>query len=214
MPEIISSFTAFEDKFKDAAFLQAKADARLRALKRYFKKGGVVKFATEGSVSWPKLSYPSKSRVSQLLEETVKLKELFEGKRKEWIKAYNDARVYHLKLHAKKLVNPVFWKHLSKKLTDKDYRLDAETVKLPSELVADRKYKAMVEMFVTNLDYRKQLAETVKNSIVYSNSKYLDELQDFRKGVSNAQIEDLNKKVREIDSDLEMLRIMQKWAED
>jgi len=199
--------------------LQARADSRARALKRYFSKGGVIRLASESKDSWPSLAYPSKSRVQQLSEEAKSLKELFEGKRKDWIRAYNDARVYHLKLHAKKLANPLFWKHVGKKLTDKDYRLDADTVKLPSELVADRKYKAMVEMFVNNLDYRKQLTETVKNSIVYKNSnnrlaKYLDQLQDFRKGVSNSQIEELNKKVRELEADLEMFAIMQKWASE
>jgi hypothetical protein len=219
MPEIISSFPAFEEKFKDSAFLQAKADLRLKALNRYFTKGGVARFGNESKGAFPKLSYPSKSRVQQLMDETKTLKELLEGKRKDWIKAHNDAKVYHLKLHAKKLANPLFWKHVGKKIADKDYRIDSDTVKLPSELVADKKYKAMVEMFVNNLDYRKQLTETVKNSIVYKNSqnrlaRYLDDLQDFRKGVSKTQIEDLNKKIIGLHADLEMLEIMKKWAED
>lgn len=219
MPEIISSIAAFEEKFKGASFLEAKADARLRALKRYFSKGGVARFGSDSKSSFPKLAYPSKSRVQQLMQETKSLRDLFEGKRKDWIKAYNDAKVYHLKLHAKKFANPIFWKHVGKKLTDKDYRFDADAVKLPSELVSDKKYKAMVEMFVNNLDYRKQLTETVKNSVVYRNSetrlaKYLDQLQDFRKGVSNSQIEELNKKIIELQADLEMLSIMQKWASE
>jgi len=219
MPEIISSYPAFEEKFKGAPFLSSK-DQRLEALRKYFKKGGVARFASESKDSFPKLAYPSKSRVQQLSQDAKALKELLEKKAKDWRKTNSDAKAYHFKLHAKKFANPLYWKHIGKKIADKDYRKDAETVKLPSELVADKRYKGMVEMFVNNLDYRKQLAETVKSSIVYNNAgtenrlaKYLDQLQDFRQGVSTTQITDLEKKLEELNSDLDMFAVMEKWAD-
>lgn len=216
MPEIISSYPAFEEKFKGAGFLSSK-DQRLEALRRYFRKGGVVRFASGSKDSFPKLSYPSKGRVQQLSQDAKALKELLERKAKDWRKTNSDAKVYHLKLHAKKLANPLYWKHVGKKIADKDYRKDAETVKLPSELVADKRYKAMVEMFVNNLDYRKQLTETVKHSIVYNTSeskiaKYLDQVQGFRQEVSTSQVSDLEKKLKELNADLDMFSVMEKWA--
>ncbi|MDO8646912.1 MAG: hypothetical protein Q7R70_00665 [Candidatus Diapherotrites archaeon] len=217
MPEIISSIAAFAEKYKGAGFLNAKEDSRINALKRYFQKGGVARFSSESKDSFPKLIYPSKPRVQQLMQDSVVLKDQFERKLKDWKKANGDAKVYHLKLHAKKLASPTYWKHVGKKITDKDYRDDAEKVKLPAELISDKKYKAMVEMFVNNLDYRKQLSETVQNSIVYKNSgnrlaKHLDEVQEFRTGISEDKIKDISKKLSEVNADLEMFETIKKMT--
>jgi len=84
--------------------------------------------------------------------------------------------------------------------------------------VGDDRWKPMVKMFVNDLDYRKQLAETVDKSIVYRKNKkvaqYADELKDFRMGVSDKQIKDLTKKINKLNKIEVALKELQKWAKE
>ena len=86
-------------------------------------------------------------------------------------KTHKSASNYHLTNQVLKLKEPLYWKHIAKMATDSDYRKDAETVKLPAHLVSDKKWQPMVKMFVNDLDYRKQLSETVRTSVVYKKEK-------------------------------------------
>lgn len=211
---IISSFDVFEKSYSAAA--SSAEPARVAALKRYFQKGGVVSVMPSSS-GWPKLVYPTKIRLRQQMNDLKQLKELFQKKRSDWQKHHFNARIYRLKLGTKKFIDPLYWKHVSKTLLDSDYKQDANAVNLPVEMVVEKRYKPMVEMFVNDLEYRKQLAETVKSSIVYRKEKklarYADTLQDFRKNVSSQKLKELEKKIKELESDLEMLSTIMKWVE-
>ena len=105
---------------------------------------------------------------------------------------------------------------MAKYFSDQDYRKDVDTVKLPVNLVADGRWKPMVKMFVNNLDYRKQLTQTVDESIVYAKdkkvAKYAETLQNFRSEQSGRKIEALEKKLAEIDADISALNEINKWA--
>ena len=76
----------------------------------------------------------------------------------------------------------------------------------------------MIKMFVEDLDYRKQLAETVDTSIVYKNdkrvAKYADQLKGFRKSLSVKKRDMFQEKVDEISQDLEMYNEILKWAKE
>jgi len=209
---IISSITAFDERFPDVP-----KEARYDALKKYFDKGGVINAAKTGKV-WPKLVYPSPLRIESQIKELVKLKILYEGKHKDWQKKLSAAKTYHSKHQLLKFSDPLYWKHKSKSLTDSDYRSDAEKVGLPIHLVADVKWKPMIRMFIDDLEYRKNLVETVQTSIVYKDSKkvakYAYILQDFRAEVSTSKIADLSKKVSSLDEDIRGLELIKKWAKE
>ncbi|MEI7961848.1 MAG: hypothetical protein WCI04_05950, partial [archaeon] len=76
----------------------------------------------------------------------------------------------------------------------------------------------MVKMFVNDIEYRKQLAETVNTSIVYKNNKrvaqFADDVQDFRIDASSKQVKELEEKLAEIDETVKALKEMQKWAKE
>jgi uncharacterized membrane protein len=76
----------------------------------------------------------------------------------------------------------------------------------------------MVKMFVNDLEYRKQLTETVSTSIVYKKNKkvarYADELKEFRMSASNKQMEDLQKKIDHIEATEKALKELQKWVKE
>jgi hypothetical protein len=116
----------------------------------------------------------------------------------------------------KKFADPLFWQHLAKYYSDKDYRKDADTVKLPVKLVAEKRWKPMINMFVKDLDYRKQLAETVKSSVVYANdkrvAKYAQELRAFRMEQSTRELENIGKQLVDVELEIGMFQELIKWA--
>ena len=145
-----------------------------------------------------------------------KLRQLYHKRLVDWRKKLQQAQVYFTVNNVKKLKEPLYWKHMAKYLSNKDYRNDADKVKLPVNLVADRRWKPMVKMFVNDLDYRKQLTQTVDESIVYAKdkkvAKYAEELQSFRSEQSSRKIGELEKKLAEIDASINALQEINKWA--
>jgi len=169
MPHEKNVFTTlenFEKKFPDLPENQA----RTNAIDIYLKHKGIIR-AYESDKSWPKLTYPNIFILNKKLNELKSTKSLFQKNLSGWEKKYGQAKNYHKTNQLKKLKEPLYWKHKAKMLIDSDYRKDADQVKLPAHLVGDDKWKPMVKMFVNDLEYRKQLSETVRESIVYKKDK-------------------------------------------
>lgn len=210
---VISSIVEFEKSFPSAP----KEGARRVSLERYFKINGVIK-AIANEKEWPKLAYPNTSVIESKLKELKERKKSFNTKLSEWKRQHLKAAMYHQVNHVKKLAEPIYWKHLAKSAIDADYRKDAESVKLPTHLVADKKWQPMVKMFVNDEEYRKQLTETVNTSIVYKDNKkvakFADDLQGFRMGAADKQVNELEEKLSELDETEKALREMQKWAKE
>ena len=207
---IMSSYRVFSEKFK-----VPEDDERTAALKRYFDRGGVIS-AVKGNGPWPRLVYPSVPRVEDQLKELDELKKHFESKRSDWKKKLSSARSYHSRHQVKKFSEPLYWQHIAKSLADSDYRDDVKKVGLPVHLVADPKWKPMVRMFVSNLEYRKNLVETVQTSVVYSKEKrvarYADVLQGFRSEMSESKLGEIDRKLSQLNHDIASLELMKKWA--
>ena len=110
----------------------------------------------------------------------------------------------------------LFWKHMAKCAVDPDYKNDSQKVKLPVHLVSDNRWKPMVKMFVQDLDYRKQLVQTVDESIVYKKEKrvaqYADLLQKFRMEQSNRKIDELKLKIGALEADISAMQELARWA--
>ena len=212
---IISSFEKFSNQFSDQPFMANGSDERKRALKNYFKNGGVISVGRSRG-DWPKLIYPPPRRLKEQIKELQELKQKFVTQKRNWSKKHSEAENYHLTNNVKKLAEPLYWKHMAKYATDFDYREDAKSVKLPAHLVADPRWKPMVKMFVNDIEYRKNLTETVQNSIVYKKerkvAKYANELQSFRMERSSKEIELLEKKIGNLDVQIGTLQTIMKWA--
>lgn len=213
---IISSFQKFSDAFPDLA--KAKAhDKRLKALKRYFEQGGVVSLAHSSS-TWPKMIYPTPLRLKQQITELTEMKGQHMHKKKTWQGRKKDAETKDTKNFFLQFAHPLYWKHITKQLIDEDYRKDAETVKLPLHLVSEKRWKPMIRMFIEDLDYRKQLTETVQNSIIYKKdkrlAKYANQLTDLRLSISTKKADSFDIDIKEIEKDIEMLHEIMKWAKE
>ncbi len=188
---------------------------RLEAVKHYMSAGGVLSVSPNGS-EWPGLVFPTKRHLSQKMGQLQALKQRYNERLGQWKGKNFEARVYHIANNMKKLKEPLYWQHLVKYTTDADYRTDSEKVKLPVHLVSDPKWRPMVKMFVSDTEYRKQLAETVETSIVYEKdrrvAKHASVLQEFRMQESERKVKELQKKLAEINSDIKALNVLLKWA--
>jgi hypothetical protein len=74
----------------------------------------------------------------------------------------------------------------------------------------------MIKMFVMDLEYRKQLVQTVDEGVAYRKNRkvaqYADLLQGFRMEQSGRMIEGLKKKIGAIEEDMAAMQELQKWA--
>ena len=212
--DLISNFGQLE-KFLPKDFKPEKDSARVTALKHYLSKGGVLHVSPSES-EWPKLLYPTKLHLKKKIEETKHLQNQYNTRLDSWQKKFNGAKNYHSVHNLKKIKEPLFWKHMAKCAVDKDYRNDSEKIKLPVHLVADSRWKPMVKTFLKDADYRKQLVQTVDESIVYKDNRkvaqYADQLQDFRMEQSNRKVEELKQKVAALESDITAMHELAKWA--
>ena len=213
---VVSSILDFSKKFP-VLVEKEKESARLSALKRYFARGGVINLATlPNDGNWPEIVYPTQQRLKQLLGEASAQRRRWNDKRNEWQARFSKAKMQDVTDEIKKFADPLFWQHLAKYYSNKDYRQDADAVKLPVKLIAEKRWKPMIQMFVNDLDYRKQLTETVRSSVVYAKdkrlAKYAEQLKEFRLQQSSRELESVNKQLSEVETDIEMLQQLMKWA--
>ncbi len=210
--DVMSSSDAFKSRYK----VKDKPE-RLEALEKYFSYGGVISVSKSSGI-WPKLIYPSIERIESQINELNEKKIQFIKKENDWKKRLNEAKNYHAKHHLLKLKEPLYWQHIQRIIMDKEYREDAEIVGLPAHLASDERYKPMIKMFLQDLDYRKNLVETVKNSLAYKKdkrlAKYADMLQGLRAEMSDSMIKSISKKIVEIEDQIKTLRLIKQWAEE
>lgn len=211
---IIACFEEFQKNLPQNFI--AKADAeRIEALKHYFSIGGVVSISPNG-LGWPSLVYPNKRQLQNRLDAVTATKQSCEEKIRQWQAKHTEAKMYNIVQNIKKLREPLYWQHVIKTATDADYRTDVGKVKLPVHLVSDPRWKPMVKMFVSDLEYRKQLAETVETSIVYRKdkrvAKYAGVLQDFRKTQSEKKINELSEVLSKLEQNEKTINVLMKWA--
>lgn len=214
MHKVISSIEQFQSDFPS---LPEDKD-RKSALGRYFQIHGIVKVIPGEKEKWPKLIYPNIAVLDSKIREAKEKKKIYFEKLNEWKMKHLSASMYHQVHQMKKFAEPVYWQHVAKSMTDADYRKDAESVKLPAHLVSDKKWKPMVKMFVNDIEYRKQLSETVTTSMVYKKdrkvAKFADDQQNFRLASSDKQIKELEEKIKELNETEVALKDLQKWAKE
>jgi len=216
MPQ--ETFSSIE-KFKKKAGSCLKGNAaRAEALKHYFSSGGIVRveLGKKSEGKCPPLVYPTKLRLRKLSGEKQSALGSLNSKKKQWEKKFQDAKLYTAVHGVKKYSQPLYWKHLAKSAIDKDYKEKAEKVGLPVQLVSDKRWQPMIRMFLEDGDYRRQLTETVENSIVYRGNRkvarYAFQLQNFRKSESSRKIGEVDKKIGALKEDMSALKELMRWA--
>ncbi len=212
--DIVSSFDQLQ-RMLPKSLASAEDSTRLVASKHYLSKGGIL-HVVPSDTEWPRLLYPTKAHLRKRIDELRFLREQYASRLGEWKKKFNDAKSYRLVQNLKKFKEPLFWQHLARCAMDKDYKGDCEKVKLPVNLVADKRWQPMIRVFLNDIEYRKQLVQTVEESIVYKKNKrvgqYAEVLQSFRMEQSNRKIEELEKKLANLDADITAMQELARWA--
>lgn len=222
MPEVIESIASFEKKCNGADFLSRDA-LRKRALEHYFARKGIIQvefpLSEEGTpkfTDWPVLIYPSADKLQGQIEELEQKQKHFFSSKWNWQLTHAKARTRDVVQHAKKLVDPLFWQHLTKNATDQEYRSAAKSIGIKSKLIANTKYRPMIQNFVHNPDYRAQLLETVKHSPAYQHheglAKNAEQQKELQLHISSSQLAKTQTKLLEIESQLTSLRELLRWS--
>ncbi len=224
MPEVIESIASFEKKSSGAAFLSRESH-RKKALEHYFSRKGIIQvefpLTTDGTPhfkDWPKLVYPSTEKLQLQIDELEQKQKRFFSSKWNWQLTHAKARTRDVVQHAKKLVDPLFWQHVTKNATDKEYRDASKSIGIRSKLIANEKYRPMIQSFVHNPDYRAQLLETVKHSPAYQNheglAKNAEQQKELQLHISSSQLEKTDTKLQEIEAQLTSLRELLRWSKE
>ena len=132
---------------------------RDEASKIYLKHGGVLKIEED------KLLYPDKKRIEQQLSLSEKKLEYLNPLIKELEKRKSNLSTYNVFNAFKRGSDSLFWKHYYKKVTDEAYRKATKVVVPPIHRINEGKYRDIMEQFLENENYRKNMYEA-KTSII------------------------------------------------
>ena len=150
----------------------SKLESRMKkAVDDYVKMGGVVKLK-DG-----KIIYPEKKRIESQIEQVKKRLESLKQQKAELIKKKREYTYNSLILEATRFADPLYWNHLFKMLTDKNYKEVFETVKPPVERIKDAKWRSMIRMFVKSDEYRQRLFEAKTSKIGKSRETIRDSVE-------------------------------------
>ncbi len=133
--------------------------SKQKAIEVYLKHGGVLK------VEEDKLIYPDKPRIKQQLSLIEKKLEYLSPRIKELEKRNKELSFFNISNLFKTTSDSLFWKHHLRKLLDEDYREASKAVAPPVNRINEQKYRRIVEQFLENDDYRKNLFEA-KTSVI------------------------------------------------
>jgi len=169
------------------------------------------------------LTYYFKTKVLQVENKKIVYPKLTEIKKKQnelndnlselkkeelyWKKTKNNAENYYKNIAVNMVFKKKYWQHKIKKLIDKDYKKDVIDSKLTDQILMDPEYQHLFNTFLIDPDYRHKLKETVNNSIVYKDTnigEYSKKKQDFKKDTAKSKIEQIAKKVKEIEFNIKV----------
>ena len=131
---------------------------REQAREAYLADGGIIR------VDGERLIFPDKSRIMSQLEETTVRKESLTAQLRFWQRQHRPLAGGALE-YAYAAADPLFWEHLFRMSTEKDYRKAFEKVDLPVKYMREEKYRKIIKAFVRDKQYRKNLV-SAKTSIV------------------------------------------------
>ena len=219
MPDVIDSMATLEKKCNGALFLQSSSH-RKKALEHYFARKGIVQLdldsVEKNPHAWPPLIYPPQEKLVAQIEELEKKQKVSFSNKWNWQLTHMKARTRDVVAHTKKLVDPLFWQHITKNATDKEYHDASKSIGIKSKLIANEKYRPMIQNFVHNPEYRAQLVETVKHSPAYRDHQGLarnaEQQKELQLHISQSQLDKTETRLQEVEAQLQSLRELLKWS--
>jgi len=106
-------------------------------------------------------------------------------------------------------VDPLFWEHTFRNISNKEYKHSFDTVDLPLSMMSDPKQRKILRMFIKNPEYRERLVEARTSELGKrrdSMRQSMEKTGDFRTDVIDNRVKKL---MAEHDSYLEKERALE-----
>ncbi len=200
------------DKFLPARWADSFS-SRKEAIKQYLKGGGVIKIG-EMRGEWPRLLYPTREKLESEIKSVEKELESVDRqlsqarKRLSLLKNTPDKKI-------KVVLDPLFWRHKVKLLTDKEYKADYELIRPPVHLIHRPDWRKKIELFLNSGEYRTRLREARLSKIGKNRDLLENEVEariEFSKSVVKSLLDKLERKKEELEGKLRVLKTLLNWA--
>ena len=179
------------------------------ACRAYSGNGGILR--TEKG----RLIFPDKDRLIEQMTETAMRKDSLTEQIRFWHRLHRDTASSNTLTEVARLTDPLYWEHMLKMATEKDYRDAFEKVALPMRHMSDNKYRKIVETFVNNPDYRRRLVEAKTSEMGRAGDtikESADKNLEFKKKIIEGKLEKLKEERMKVADKLQMLDVLLKWS--
>jgi len=179
------------------------------ACRAYSGSGGILR--TENG----RLVFPGKDRLVEQMTETAMRRDSLTEQIRFWHRLHRDTASSNALTEVARLTDPLYWEHMLKMATEKDYRDAFEKVALPMRHMSDNKYRKIVETFVNNSDYRRRLVEAKTSEIGLVGDtikESADKKLEFKRKIIGEKLEKLKKERVKVTDKLQMLDVLLKWS--
>jgi len=182
--------------------------SREEASKIYLESGGILK--AEGE----RLVFPDQNRLVSQLEDAMVRRYSLTAQIRFWNRQYRSLASENILEDALRLTDPLFWEHLLKLNTERDYRTSFEKVDLPMKYMREEKYRKIIRTFVKDKEYRKRLvkAKTSRIGRLTSIKETAEKGKDFRRKIVKDKLDRLNGEREEVSRKILVLESLLEWS--
>ena len=193
--------------------LKDSYSSRQAAIDSYLSMGGVTKF--EETSGFPRLVYPTSQRLeSQIMENEKKLNSL-DRQVAAWHRRHKALKTNKATDIAARAVDPLYWEHRTRLITDPSYRATYELVKPPIHLLNREKYRKRLKMFIQSKEYRLRLHEARLSKIGKKRAPMAEEVElrfDFNRKMAQNELAKLDEKRIALRTRLSAMKAMLAWV--
>jgi hypothetical protein len=183
--------------------------SREEACRLYRESGGILKISDE------RLLFPDSGRLISQLSEAMVRRDGLTAQLRFWQRQHRTIAPGNMLEEAMRVTDPLFWEHLIKFGTQKDYRQSFDKVDLPMKYLNDEKYRKIIRTFIRDESYRKRLVKA-KTGVLSLSSDTIKESaeknRDFKRKIVGDKVERLKKERAGLADRIRVLEVLLEWC--
>lgn len=182
--------------------------SREEACRLYRDSGGILK------INGDRLLFPDPDRLVNQLSEAMVRRDDLTTQLRFWQRQHRTIAPGNMLENAMRVTDPLFWEHLIKFSTEKDYRQSFEKVDLPMKYLSDEKYRKIIRTFIRDESYRKRLVKAKTGVLGRSGDTIKESAEknrDFKRKIVGDKVERLKKERAELAERVRVLEALLDW---
>ena len=183
--------------------------SREEACRLYRESGGILKIEND------RLLFPGPERLVSQLSEAMVRRDGLTAQLRFWQRQHRTTAPDNLLEDAMRITDPLFWEHLMKMATERDYRQSFDKVDLPMKYLSDEKYRKIIRTFIRDESYRKRLVKA-KTGVLGQSSDTItesaDKKRDFKRKIVGDKVERLKKERTGLADRIKVLEVLLEWC--